>query len=80
MHFKMASNGSLSWDSWIHLNKYSEQFSPREFCNHSGVCEIPTPTPLQMEPEVSLPCLQRPANGSYHEPDEFSLYNPTLFS
>jgi hypothetical protein len=32
-----------------------------------------------MESEGSLPCLQQPANGPYHEPPESSPQLPTLF-
>jgi hypothetical protein len=31
-----------------------------------------------MESEGSLPYSQHPANGSYHEPEEFSLHSHTL--
>jgi hypothetical protein len=32
-----------------------------------------------MEPEGSLPYSQKPSTGSYPEPDESSIYYPTLF-
>jgi hypothetical protein len=32
-----------------------------------------------MEPESSLPCLQKPAAGPYPEPDESIVHFPTLF-
>jgi hypothetical protein len=33
-----------------------------------------------MEPEVSLPCSQDPATGTFSQPDESNPHSPILFS
>jgi hypothetical protein len=58
--------------NWLHG---AESFlRSRQLCSYSRISQYFT------KPEGSLPCSQEPSTGPYPDPDQSSLYHPTLLS